>query len=297
MPDRAKVIVNPYAGRWKARRNLPRLEAALAAAGLTYDLAVMAEPNQGIALAREAALSGWPLVVAVGGDGTISEVVNGLVQAAGEAQAGVLGIVPLGSANDLASILDIPTDVEAACRKLAAGQTRLIDLGLVNDRYFDNNSAVGLEPMVTIENIKIERIKGTPRYIVAALRGIWKTESWQMRLEWDEGEYEGSVTLVSVGNSPRTGGAFWMTPAAEVDDGFLDFIFAPAMSRWQLLRLLPTTFSGAHVRHPLVRQVRTRRLQISASPPTPIQADGEIISQAATDITYSIVPGKLRVIV
>jgi diacylglycerol kinase (ATP) len=295
--DPVKVVVNPYAGRWRAKQMLAGLESALQTAGVPYELAHMERPGHGITLAREAALAGSPLVVAAGGDGTVSEVMNGLIGAAGEAEAGVLGIVPLGSANDLATILNIPLDLKGACQRLALGKTRLIDVGLVNGRYFDNNSAVGLEPMVTLESMKMERIKGPPRYVVAALRGIWKTQPWRMRLVWDAGEYEGEVTLVSVGNSPITGGAFRMTPNAQIDDGLLDFIFAPAMSRWKLLRLLPLTFSGAHVRHPLVRQARTAQLRISCSPPTPIQADGEIISRNATEIRYSIVPRKLRVVV
>ncbi|MFQ5612822.1 MAG: diacylglycerol/lipid kinase family protein [Anaerolineae bacterium] len=297
MTAEAKIILNPYAGRWQARRCIAAVQTALEAVGLAYDLAVTEAPGQSIDLARQASLDGWPLVVAAGGDGTISEVVNGLVQAAGGGEAGPLGIIALGSANDLATILGLPGDIGAACRRLAAGQTRLIDVGLVNNHCFDNNSAVGLEPVVSIENMKIKHIKGTLRYVIAALRGIWQARSWHMRLQWDDGEYEGSITLVSVGNSPRTGGAFWMTPQAELDDGYLDFVFAPAMSRWQQLRLLPLTFSGAHVHHPLVTQARTRRLQITSSPPTPIQADGEVIARGATDIAYTLLPKKLRVIV
>ncbi|MCK4471391.1 MAG: diacylglycerol kinase family lipid kinase, partial [Anaerolineae bacterium] len=100
----------------------------------------------------------------------------------------------------------------------------------------------------------------------------------------------------SVGNTRRTGGAFWMTPRAEVDDGYLDFIFGEAMGRLTLLRLLPRTFDGSHVEHPRVQYARTTRLTIECDPPTPIQADGELVDLSATRIEYTILPHRLRVI-
>jgi len=293
----AKIIVNPYAGRWKAQAAIPDIERACRKTGLDYELVVTAGPNHGVELAREAALAGFSPIVSAGGDGSISEVVNGLVQAAGGGVAGPLGAIPLGSADDFADMLGMEEEIEAACRVISAGHTRIIDVGCVNGRYFDNNSAVGLEPMVTITQAAMRRIKGTPRYILAALKTILSHKPWHMRLTWDDGEYEGMVALVSVGNSPRTGGAFWMTPRAEMDDGYLDFIFAGELSRLKLLRLLPTTFDGSHVERPEVTYLRTTRLTIECDPPTPIQADGELFELSATHVEYTILPGRLEVIV
>ncbi|HEY67320.1 MAG TPA: diacylglycerol kinase family lipid kinase [Thermoflexia bacterium] len=293
----AKIIVNPYAGRWKAKAAIPDIERVCQEIGLDYELVVTEGPNHGIELAREAALAGFSPIVSAGGDGSINEVVNGLMQAAGNGVAGPLGVIPLGSADDLADMLGMEKEVEAACRVILAGHTRIIDVGCVNGRYFDNNSAVGLEPMVTITQAAMERIKGTPRYILAALKTILSHKPWHMRLVWDDGKYEGMVVLVSVGNTRRTGGAFWMTPHAEVDDGYLDFIFAGKMGRLKLLRLLPTTFDGSHIERPEVTYLRTTRLAIECDPPTPIQADGELFELSATHIEYTILPGRLQVIV
>lgn len=298
--SKVKIIVNPYAGRWKAQRAIPAIERACEKIGLDYELVVTEGPNHGIELAREAALAGFPLataIVSAGGDGSISEVVNGLMQAAGEDDvAGPLGVIPLGSADDFADMLGLEKEIEAACRRIMAGHTRTIDVGCVNGRYFDNNSAVGLEPMVTITQVAMKRIQGTPRYILAALRTILSHKPWHMRLAWDDGEYEGPVALVSVGNTRRTGGAFWMTPRAEMDDGYLDFVFTGGLGRLKLLRLLPTTFDGSHVERPEVTYLRTTRLTIECDPPTPIQADGELVDLSATRIEYTILPHRLRVI-
>jgi diacylglycerol kinase (ATP) len=293
----AKIIVNPYAGRWKAKAAIPDIERACQKIGLDYELVVTEGPNHGIELAREAALVGSCPIVSAGGDGSISEVVNGLMQAADDGVAGPLGIIPLGSADDFADMLGLEKEVEAACRVVQAGHARIVDLGCVNGRFFDNNSAVGLEPMVGITQARMKRVKGTPRYVLAALTTIFSHKPWHMRLVWDNGEYEGPTTLVSVGNTRRTGGAFWMTPRAEMDDGYLDFVFGGHLGRFRLLRLLPTTFSGSHVERPEVTYVRTTHLTIECDPPTPLQADGELIDRSATHLEYTISPGRLRVIV
>jgi YegS/Rv2252/BmrU family lipid kinase len=293
----AKIIVNPYAGRWKAKAAITDIEQACHEVGLHYELAITSEPGHGIELAREAVLAGFSPIIAAGGDGTINEVVNGLTQATGDRAAGPLGIIPLGSADDFAFALDLEKTVEAACRVIQAGHMRAVDLGCVNGRFFGNNSAVGLEPMVTLTQADMKRIKGTPRYILAALKTIFSNRTWNMRLTWDDGVYEGPATLVSVGNTSRTGGAFWMTPNASVDDGHLDFVFGGDLGRLKLLRLLPTTFSGSHVEHPEVTYTRTTRLTIECDPPTPIQTDGEVFEMSATRVEYTILPKQLQVIV
>lgn len=293
----AKIVVNPYAGRWKARAAIPDIEQVCQKIGLDYELVVTEGPGHGIELAREAALAGFSPIVSAGGDGSISEVVNGLMQAAGDEVAVPLGVIPLGSADDFADMLGLEKEVETACRVTLAGHTRTIDVGCANGRYFDNNSAVGLEPMVTVTQAAMKRVKGTPRYILAALKIILTHKPWHMRIVWDDGEYEGPATLVSVGNTRRTGGMFWMTPRAEVDDGYLDFIFTEGMGRLAVLRLLPKTFDGRHVEDPRVQYARTTRLTIECDPPTPIHADGELFDLSATHIEYTILPGRLPVIV
>lgn len=203
----------------------------------------------------------------------------------------------MGTANDLADVLHLPRDATAACQRIAAGNSRVIDVGTVNGQYFTNNSAVGLEPVVTINHEQMRRVKGNLRYLLAALKTIIQAKPWRMRLVWDDGTYEGPVTLASVGNSHRTGGLFYMTPHAVLDDGLLDVVYALGLTRWQLLTLLPKTLKGDHIRHPLVRCLQTKSISITASPPTPIQADGEVIAKTATEINYSIIANKLRVIV
>jgi len=293
----AKIIVNPYAGHWKAQAAILDIERACHEIGLDYELAVTEGTGQGIGLAREAAQAGFSPIVSAGGDGSISEVMNGLMQAAGGGITGPLGVIPLGSADDFADMLGLEKEIEAACRAIQAGHTRIIDVGCVNGRFFDNNSAIGLEPRVTLAQQAMMRIREPPRYILAALKAIVSHKPWHAHLTWDDGEYEGPLTLLSVGNTRRTGGSFWMTPRAEVDDGYLDFVFAGKLGRVRLLRLLPTTFDGSHVDRPEITYLRTTRLTVECDPPTPIHADGELFDMSATRIEFHILPGRLRLIV
>lgn len=297
MANKIKVILNPYGGRLPKEAKVALVEQALAQAGLDYHLELTARRGHGIELARQASQDGWPVVVAVGGDGMVNEVSNGLLQAAGEAEAGTLGIIPLGTGNDLAGMLQIPLDVNRACQCLAAGATRLIDVGEVNGHYFVNNSAVGLEPVVTEAHDQMRWVKGNLRYMLAALKTLATAKPWHMRLCWGDNSFEGPINLVSIGNSNRTGGMFYMTPKAQLDDGLLDFIYAARLNRWQLLRLLPKTLKGEHIRHPQVVYHKTTTLSITAFDPTLIQTDGEIMPGEATEIVYRLIPQKLRVIV
>jgi len=293
----ATVILNPYSNRWEAGRRAPEIETALHRAGIEFEMKITRQPGDGIALARTAVETGNTPLIAAGGDGAISEVVNGLMEATPPEAlpAGPIGLMPLGTANDLTDGLGIPRDLNEAAQIIKNGHTRCIDLGIVNGRYFDNNSAVGLEPVVTIENIRLTRLRGVIRYLAAAVIAILKRPTWNAQLKWDSGAYNGSITLISVGNSPRTGGVFYMTPNAVLDDGLLDFIFAPALGRLKLLQLLPKAQTGAHILEPEIQEYQTKRLSIRTQPPTPIQADGELFAMQATEIVYEVLPGALRV--
>jgi diacylglycerol kinase (ATP) len=294
--EKILVIVNSFAGKLSGPAKCASIQQGMRAAGLPIDTVLSNRPGHGIELTRRAVTQGYTTIIAAGGDGTINEVVNGLMLAPVGPAACRLGLLPLGTGNDLAHTLGLPTDIEAACRRIAAGQTRSIDVGLVNGRYFINNAAVGLEPLVPLSQQRMRWLKGPGRYVVAALKTIAQAQSWDMRLEWDTGGYAGPLLLVSVGNGRRTGGAFYLTPQARPDDGQFDFVYGARMSRLKMLALLPRLFNGSHLGHPLVGYHRTRQLAITASPATPIQADGEVFETAATRITYQILPGAVRVL-
>jgi len=298
----ARIILNPYSGRYTGRRRWSEAQAALDTVGFAYELVSTARPGHARELARDAALAGCSPIIAAGGDGTVSEVVNGLADAAGKDSGplGPIGILPVGTANDIVDTLGIPRDLAAAAQVLAHGHTRLIDLGQVNGRLFVNNSAIGLEPFVTLIQQRMQRIQGPPRYLLAALRGIAARPRWNMRLEWDGGSYDGPVTLVAIGNGPRSGGLFYMAPHADMADGKLTFVYGYRSSRLQLLRLLPRTLrpaAGSYVEMKGISEVHATWLRVRIDPPAPAHADGEVFASEIRALEYRIWPARLRVLV
>jgi len=293
------IIVNPYANRWKCGKQIDTIDKWMKISSLEYRILTTNKKGHAKQLAFDAAKSGERTIIAAGGDGTLNEVVNGLLKHNLEHQFTdcTIGIIPLGTANDLATQLHIPSNVKDAIGIIASGFTRSIDIGKVNGHYFINNSAIGLETEVTLANERMTKVQGPLRYLLAAVLTILKRPSWQTNLVWNNSEYSGSLTLVSVGNSNRTGGMFYMTPNAIVDDGKLDFIYAPELTRREMFRLLPQTLNGSHISNSAIHEHRTSHLKINCDPPTTIQADGEIFSAATTDITYSIKCQAMKILV
>lgn len=298
---KVKVILNPYANRWGAKMRLPEVEAALKDAGLDYDLVLTNESKEGTAVAKTAVSQNYDAVIAAGGDGTISEVANGLITAVSPNQPTLpLGILPIGSANDLAKMMGIPLDLSHAAALIAQGHTQQFDAGRIQydgqTHYFDNNSAIAMEPMITLEHIKINRVSGEARYYLALLKGIIKLKAWQMSIKWDDGAYVGPTYLLSVCNGPRTGGMM-MAPGALMDDGYLDIVLAPALPKTTVIKILLKLTKGTHTEHPAITFTRTKSLQITSEPGTPLHADGEILSESAKEIAYDLLPEKLTMLV
>jgi diacylglycerol kinase (ATP) len=294
----AKVILNPYANRWNAKKRWPAAIAALRAAGVSFELAVTEGPGHAAELAEAAVRAGFSPIIVAGGDGTLGEVINGLARAQGIGPWGPLGIIPLGTANDLAINLKLPLDLPSAAKVIAAGNTRPMDVLSVNGRYFDNNSAIGLEPFVTKIQMRITWIKGILRYLTAALIGIFANPHWQAQIEWDEGRYTGPISLVSVGNGAVTGGLFYMAPHASPFDGKMTFIYGYRASALGLLRLLPETMKpeGAWVNSKGVREINATWLKIKLDRPSPAHSDGELFKDEVTEVEYRVHPGQVQVL-
>lgn len=301
--SKAKVILNPYAGRWLGREKRSEAEEALRRAGIIYDIEESTAPGQPTEIAYRAVQEGYSPIIAAGGDGTISEIMNGMLLANQDIDSTPLGIIPLGSANDLVINLKLPVQIDQAVEVIAAGKTQKIDLGLMEyddppkTRYFDNNSAIGLEPTVTLIQERIKRLRGVLRYLVATVMGILKKPEWQVQLHWDGGEYAGPCTLVTVGNCPLTGGLY-MAPHADPFDGKLTFVYGYMNSRLQMLSLLPRTMKpdkGSYVEHPAINEIHSTWLKIQVSSPTPLHADGVILTENARTINYKVIPQKLPI--
>ena len=297
----AKVILNPYSNRWKSQERWAEAETALKAAGVEFELATSQQKGQVVELAEEAAKADFSPIIAAGGDGTISETVYGLVRAAKSDKdlVGPLGIMPLGSANDFVFNADMSDDLKIAARVIAAGKIRSIDLGNLNGRSFVNNSAAGLEPYVTIKHERIQWIKGMARYLVAAMWAIMDKPEWTGKVKWDDGEYSGPLTLVTIGNGRRTGG-FFMTPHADLTDGKLTLAFGYRGTRLGMFQALPRAFKegeGSYIEMEGMRELHSTKVSIQLDQPSPAHTDGELFPDFVQNFDYSIQPGRLQLLV
>ena len=236
-------------------------------------------------------------MIAVGGDGTVHEVVNGL--AGGRA---MLGVLPLGSGNDFAKMLSSPSDPERAVAWFREARHRFCDVGEVTlaradgtceRHWFINGLGVGLEAVVANSARNARYLKGFARYLAAALWHLATYKPPHMEIRADAREWSGQQFLVAVGNGCCAGGRFRLTPDARIDDGLLDVCRVDSLSRWRLLRILPSVLSGRHTRFEDVRMSQVTAIDIGCAKGCMVHADGEVLAGDAVGIRVRVMPGVL----
>ncbi len=292
------VIANPVAGHGNGAKVLPALRHHLTEEGLDFDLVCTTRSLEAIELARRAVADGYRTIVAAGGDGTTHEVLNGLRAAIDDNQvAGTLGIIPFGSGNDIAHMVGIPENLRGACRCLAEGQTMVIDMGRLDDRYFANNVGMGFDAMVSIVSRRIKYLHGFPMYFLAVLQTVFiYYKAPTVSITHDDQTTTQPILMATIGNGTRHGGGFLVTPLAEVDDGWLDLCIAREISRLRILALIPHFVRGTHVDKPPVTMLRCKRAVVTCDTGLAVHIDGEIYAEAASRLEIEILPKRLRVV-
>ena len=306
-----KVILNPVSGRGAGRQAAEVIHKTLTEAKATFEIVETTEQRSAVAQAAQAVREGWDIIAVAGGDGTGNEVLNGIIEAslgtpgwdAGEPAAGALGLIPIGTGNDFAWCMGVPIgDVAAACRVLAAGQARVVDVGRVEDelgnvRYFCNNFGAGFDAATTVESYKLRHLRGSLVFLVAVLRTIFLYyKAPLVTVRYDEQEMELPLLMVSVANGRRTGGMFMIAPQAVQDDGLLDVTLARQVSQLGIFRLLPYFIRGTHATQPTVTVGRTAHIVVASEQDLPVHVDGEIMRTDAHRLEVSALPRRLRVV-
>ena len=300
MPSKIKLILNPTANHGRSIREAADLRALTANHNASWSGTEY--PGHATELARLAGEQGCDLVVAVGGDGTVHEVVNGLMQVP-EATRPALGIVPLGSGNDFAHILGLPTDPGEALLSAINGQSHPLDVGSVrdeNDRleYFNNTIGMGFDSVVNMHTRKITAIHGFMMYFVALMRTIFRNfDPIDLHVETDEETWDLCSLMLALGNGPREGGGFIITPDAKLDDGILNYVTIKSISRLMMLRLVPEVMRGTHGRFKSVRMGTCRKMSVTSKQPLYVHCDGEIYAGFGMDVrklAIQILPNSIN---
>lgn len=294
---RIHLIINPKAGHRAGNRYGAGIAQYLRRAGLRVEAQFTRGPRDAIELARQAVTSRPDAIIIAGGDGTLHEVVNGLLQSG--APQTLLGLIPIGTGNDFAKMLDLrPHDWRAACARILAGKPRQVDAGQVNETFFINGVGIGFDAQVALEANRLKYLPGSLLVYAGALLKtlLHRYRTPHITLETSSSRLEQTITLLTVGNGRCHGGAFRLTPDARVDDGLFDILIADAASRYGILKLAPRVMRGTHLGEPGTRLLRDHRLQIHSAEPLVVHADGEILGDALQSLDFRLLPGAVRFI-
>jgi len=296
-----KFIINPIAGRKRGEKVIPELGEILARKNILHSIEVTTYAREALELARRAAQN-FDVVVAVGGDGTVNEVANGIINS-GKA----LGVIPIGSGNDFVKMFNIPHDLESAIDILIAGKNQTIDVGKIStyemeseqpqeSRYFVNGVGIGFDAAVAYESTRMKHLTGLPLYVTALFRTLVKFKTPSVQMNFNDISLNGKHFLIAVGNGTCAGGGFYLTPNAKIDDGLLDICAVDDVSISRVLQVFPKALKGEHIKYPEVKTFQTNKFMVRSQDRLIIHADGEIISQNAQRVEIELVEKTLRVI-
>jgi YegS/Rv2252/BmrU family lipid kinase len=293
-------VVNPASANGSTRRRWPEIAHRAAELGLAGETLMSERRGHAGELARRAAEEGAGLVVAVGGDGTVNEVANGLLGFEGERPE--LAVIARGTGTDFVRHFGIPTKLEGAVAVALSGTARTIDAGRIAYRswsgeaaaaYFVNSASAGMSGAVAQRaNSSSKALGGKASFLYATLAVFARWHATEMEVEVDDERRSGLLYDAIVANCRYLGGGMAMTPDAEPDDGLLDVLVIGDITRRDLALTLPKVYRGTHLPHPKAEALRGRRVVVRSATPVPVELDGE--QPGTTPATFEIVPSALR---
>jgi diacylglycerol kinase (ATP) len=287
---RLAIVINRHSGRKPAPWGEDHFRPALGPLGVDVSVHTTRGRGDAARIARELA-SSVDVIAVVGGDGTVHEVVNGMMP-----HPVPIAVIPSGAGNDLASVVDCartPSDLAALLENGWAAELDVLDFG---DRYCVNSAGLGFEGLVNRLSHDRAWMGGRLRYAIALIDALRSVDCPRFTIVTSRGDViTGEKLLISIGNGRRTGGAFYLTPDAFPDDGLIDVCVIEPMSRARILRLVPGALNGTHTRHREVRMLRVDSLSVEASAPYPMHIDGEYIDATPEPRRIAVVPAALKV--
>jgi diacylglycerol kinase (ATP) len=293
---RARLIYNPSSGREIVRRRLPDILDLLESAGYETSCFATKGEHDAVEEAERAVARGFDVIVAAGGDGTIYEVVNGMAE---KKARPALGIIPCGTSNDFARALGIPRSVTRACKIIAEGKKKRVDLGRINERYFINIAGGGSLTNLTYEvPSKMKTLIGQLAYYVKGLEKLPSLHPIRVRLETrDRVVIDEEIMIFLIANSHSVGGFDRLAPKADLSDGKLDCIVVKKASMPEFIRLATQALRGEHVKDPLILYFQTDYIKATSYGDETVQLnlDGELGGKLPCEC--KALPGHLEVFV
>lgn len=304
MNRRVKLIFNSHADRGRAWNIASALQSIVERYGNTT-WAATEYPTHATELADQAAQEGYDAVVAIGGDGTAHEVVNGLMRNP-EAKRPLFGCVPVGSGNDFSANVGIVQDPEQAMHRIYTGDVKTIDIMKIKDNtghveYVDNTLGIQFGAFATLHSHSITRLQGFMMYLWAVIKTIiLNHDAPHIKMETDGETIEQEIQYLVLCNGPREGGGFFVAPDAIPDDGVLDYAMIRKVSRLMMFRIVPEVMNGTHGKFKQVKLGRFKKLKLVSERPLAIHTDGEILAgftSQLTELEVNVMPGAFKIIV
>ena len=300
---RIKVIVNPVAGARSTRRKWPIISRLLERIGLSFDFNYTEGVGHAMELAQAAASDGYRYLVAVGGDGTVNEVANGILHSR-NAAATALGVVSTGTGSDFARSAGLARDYTTACSNLTSSKRLTIDVGVVEyqrdgktqERFFVNSAGVGFDAAVVKETERLPKFfGGTIPYVAGLLRTLFIYKNKPVVVKVGDEVESLRVLNVVVANGGYLGGGMHIVPGAELCDSLLDVAIVGDMGKFELLKELPKVYKGTHVNHPKFKMKKAAHATIESPETMLVYADGELLGECPA--AFRIVPKALSLVV
>ena len=304
MPRKILIILNPMADMGNAWKVANDLRPIINDYG-DVDWSGTVYPTHATELTRQAGEQGYEKIIAMGGDGTVHEIVNGIMQLP-ENKRPVLGVVPVGSGNDFAHAIGIPIESDHALDLALKGEPSMIDLGLMTDEhgrreYFGNTLGIGFDTIVTIRSHKLRFVRGFLMYLIAVFQTIFLNHNPVLvQFETDQEKWEDKMIMTTICNGGREGGGFLLSPDSKMTDGILEYLTVRKVSRSMMFRLIPEFMKGTHRRFTnQIRMGTCKKLTMNADRPLYIHADGEIYTSFGSNLkklTFEVMPKALKVV-
>jgi diacylglycerol kinase (ATP) len=300
----AKVIVNPAAGANSTHRKWPGIKNCLKNLGISFDFQFTEGKGHGITLAKAAADEGYRYLVAVGGDGTIHEVANGILQTRNPSETS-LGVICTGTGSDLSRSIGIPQHYHETCSWLKSNRRMVIDVGSVEytdhgkrcQRFFVNSAGIGIDATVVAATEKLPKyFGGTLPYLVGLVRSFIGYHNKLVTFRVGTGPTEKARILsMVVANGKYFGGGMQIAPRAKLDDALFDIVIIKDFSKIELVRNISRVYKGTHLSHPKIRLEKDTCFTVESTQQFLLHADGEVLGEGP--VSFSLLPHALSLVV
>ena len=298
----SKAIVNPAAGGYSTYREWPSISKHLTNQGLLLDYVYTEGVGHAMELAKEAANAGYRYIIAVGGDGTVNEVANGILRSTHPNNI-ALGMVSTGTGSDFVRSVGVPRDYTGACSFLTNSRRLLIDVGVVEyksqgqtlQRFFVNGAGVGFDATVVEATQRLPKyFGGTIPYLAGLLGSLFGYRNKSVILSLGSEPETKRILSVVVANGRYFGGGMYVAPQAELGDSLLDVMIVGDIGKFELLKAMPMVYKGTHITHPKVSMTKATRITIASSEQLLVHADGELLGEGP--VSFWLVPSALNIV-